>query len=147
MQYKKFRNKTLTILALGITLGFLLCGVVTLMEIQNNFKILIIVLLYIVMSGDEGIYRVLRNRYIGNFTNSKILPKIYSANSVIDNIMRMIIGFIGSLVLSDFNIKYTMLIIGTIFTGIVYILYKYMKTRLGLKPNEYKKEDIEYIET
>ena len=60
--------------------------------------------------------------------------------------MRMAIGFVGSLILSRFDIRYAMIIVGIIFTIIVYILYRYMQTRVGLKPEEYKKKDIEYVE-
>ena len=54
----------------------------------------------------------------------------------------MIIGFIGTLILSRFNITYTMIIIGISFTVVIYLIFYYMKPRVGLKPDQYKVEDI-----
>ena len=39
-----------------------------------------------------------------------------------------------------------MIIIGGIFTIIYVLLYKYMKTRVGLKPEEYSEEERKYDE-
>ena len=58
------------------------------------------------------------------------------------NSYKNLVIFIGSLVLDNFDIKYTMIIVGTIFTTVVYLLYIYMKPRVGLKPDKYKLEDI-----
>ena len=74
---EKYRNKTLTILAFGITFGFFVCGVVSLMEIPYQIKLTIVIFSYVLISGSKGIYQVMRNRYMSNFANSKILPKIY----------------------------------------------------------------------
>ena len=41
---------------------------------------------------------------------------------------------------------YCMIIIGVIFTIIYVLLAKYMKTRIGLKPEEYSKEETKYDE-
>lgn len=138
----KYKNKTLTTMALMITLSFMLCGVVAL--INPNLIILIITIIFagIIVSSTEGIYQIINSRYLNNFSNSKILPKIYASNTMINNLLRMIVAFIGTLILSYFNIKYTMIIIGMLFTVIVYFVFLYMRPRVGLKPEQYKKEDI-----
>lgn len=56
----------------------------------------------------------------------------------------MLVGFIGTIVLNNFNIKYAMIITGILFTMVMYFLYRYSKNKLGLKPEEYKKSDIVY---
>ena len=61
-----------------------------------------------------------------------------------DNLSKMIIGVIASSILRVTNIYEALLIIGIICTGVVIILAIYSKSRLGLKPEEYKKEDIEF---
>ena len=59
---------------------------------------------------------VLTTRYLGNFSDEKILTQIYAANAI------MIVG---------------------ISLGIIsFTLICYMKTRLGLKPEEYDKTEI-----
>lgn len=138
----KFKNKTLTIMSSIITLCFFLAGAIAIFNIDIILIVEIIVLSGILVAGIEGIYHIIKSKYLNNFANSKILTKIYSANTIINNLLRMIIGFIGSLILSQFNIKYTMIIIGISFTAVVYLLYLYMKPKLGLKPDQYKIEDI-----
>ena len=56
----------------------------------------------------------------------------------------MIIGFIGAYLLSITNTANSLILTGIIFTIVVLALISYMKTRTGLKPEEYKKEDIEF---
>ena len=81
-------------------------------------------------------------RYLSNFSNPQILPKIYSINAISRNVFRMIIGFLGSYLLAINNTAHSMIVTGIIFMIIVIALISYMKTRTGLKPEEYKKEDI-----
>lgn len=81
-------------------------------------------------------------RYLSNFSNPQVLPKIYSINAISRNVFRMIIGFLGSYLLAINNTANSMIVTGIIFMIIVIALISYMKTRTGLKPEEYKKEDI-----
>lgn len=140
----KFKNKTLTTLALMITISFTVAGAISLLNIKSIIHILFILIAGVTVASSEGIYQIIKSRYLNNFATSKLLPKIYGANTIINNLFRMVIGFIGSLTLSHFNIKYTMIIIGVSFTILVYFIYIYMKPRVGLKPDQYKREDIEY---
>lgn len=138
----KFKNKTLTFMALMLTFSFVLTGVASILNLNVNIILIANLIAGIITSGVEGIYQILNSRYLNNFSNSKILPKIYAANTIMNNLLRMIVAFIGTLVLEKFNIKYTMVIIGMIFTAIVYLLFRYMKPKVGLKPDKYKTEDI-----
>lgn len=138
----KFKNKTLTVMALMLTFSFLITGLVSILKI--NVIVLLITLLVagVIVSGIEGIYQILNSKYLNNFSTSKMISKIYGANTIMNNLLRMIVAFVGTLVLDNFNIKHTMIIVGTIFTAIVYLLFRYMKPRVGLKPEKYKSEDI-----
>ena len=138
----KFKNKTLTTMSLMITISFLVAGFISMLNINLGLLVLAVVLAGITVSSTDGIYQIIKSRYLNNFSNSKILPKIYAANTIINNLFRMIIGFIGTLILSHFNITYTMIIIGISFTVVTYLIFCYMKPRVGLKPDQYKVEDI-----
>ena len=85
---------------------------------------------------------MITTRYLGNFTDEKILPKIYSVNAISRNIFRMLIGFLGSYLLDITNTSHAAIITGIIFTIISILLISYMKTRLGLRPEEYDKNEI-----
>lgn len=138
----KFKNKTLTLMALFLTFSFVLTGVLAVLNLNVNIIIIANIVAGFITSGVEGIYQILNSKYLNNFSNSKILPKIYAANTIMNNLLRMLVAFVGSLVLDNCNIKYTMAIVGMIFTAIVYLLFRYMKPRVGLKPDKYKPEDI-----
>lgn len=141
---EKFGNKSLTIITLSTTICMIIAGIIALGKLPFVLQIGIIVCTYLVRTSVRGIYMVIRKNYMSNFSNSKILTKIYSANSIIENIFRMIIVFIGSMVLNYMNIKYAMIFVGMLFSAIGILISSYSKTRLGLKPEKYKKEDIEY---
>lgn len=141
---EKFGNKSLTIITLTTTICMIIAGIVALGKIPFGLQIGIIVFTYLIRTSVRGIYMVIKKTYMSNFSNSKILTRIYSANSIIENIFRMIIAFTGSIVLNYMNIKYAMIFVGMLFSAIAILISSYSKTRLGLKPEKYKKEDIEY---
>ena len=81
---------------------------------------------------------------MGNFTTEKILPKVFAVNAISKNVFRMSICFLGSYLLTVTNTANSTIIFGIILTIVSIALISYMSTRLGLKPKEYRKEDIEY---
>lgn len=141
---EKYKNKTLTIIGLMVTISFLLAGAISIMKIPFCLKISIIIMLYMIEATSSGVHGVIQNRYISNFAKPEILTKLYSANSIISNLLRMLVTFIGTIVLDNFNIKYAMIITGILFTVVMCLLYRYSKSKLGLKAEEYKKSDIVY---
>lgn len=138
----KFKNRTLTLMALMLTFSFLLTGLVAILKVNIMVLLIVILITGLISSGIEGIYQILNSKYLNNFSTSKMVSKIYGANTIMNNLLRMLVAFVGTLVLDNFNIKHTMIIVGMIFTAVVYILFRYMKPRVGLKPNQYKEEDI-----
>lgn len=138
----RFKNKTLTLMASMLTLCFLITGLSAILPININVLLIIVLFAGVISSSIEGIFQILNSKYLNNFSNSRMISKLYGANTIMNNLLRMIIAFIGTLVLDNFNIKHTMIIIGMIFIAIVYLLFRYMKPRVGLKPDKYKPEDI-----
>lgn len=141
---EKHGNKTLTILALNCTIGIAIAGLCAILNIPFAVQIIIILITYIIRNASKGVFQVAKSRYMSSFTNDSILPKILAANSMINNLARMLIGFIGTAILKITNIQNSMIISGILFTAIAVLIYLYMKPRVGLKPEEYAKEDIEY---
>lgn len=85
---------------------------------------------------------VLTTRYLGNFSDEKILTQIYAANAMMKNLLRAIIAFVGSYLLDATSTANAIMIVGISLGIISFILICYMKTRLGLKPEEYDKTEI-----
>lgn len=139
---KKHKNHTLTDICLMLTIGSVILGIITIMDIPFEIQLMMITFVFIVRAYGKGIYQVIKKRYMNNFANNKIIPKIYSVNGITANLSRMIIGIIASSILKMTTIQNSLLILGLLTTFIVIILAIYSKPRLGLKPEEYKKEEI-----
>ena len=53
-------------------------------------------------------------------------------------------GFLGAFLLDRMETAYCMIIVGIIFAMLMILVSKFMKSRVGLKPEEYSKEDTKY---
>lgn len=142
----KYKNHSLTYIGLLMTLGSVILGIGTMLNIPFEIQLMIVTIVFIVRAYAKGVYQVLKKRYMNNFSNNKILPKIYSINGIMTNMGKMIIGIIASSILSRTSIFNAVFILGIICTGFVMVLSIYSKSRLGLKPEEYDLKDIEYKE-
>ena len=83
-------------------------------------------------------------KYLSNFTNKDIDTKIYTANNCIRSISSAIMGIFASFLLDRMETAYCMITVGVIFTILMLLTSKFMKTRVGLKPEEYPKEEVKY---
>lgn len=83
---------------------------------------------------------------MGNFMTPEMLTKIYAVYSLIASLFRMTASAIGSYLLTFMTIEYAMVVIGILFTIVILIFSQYMKTRIGLKPEEYTKKDVAYMQ-
>ena len=55
-----------------------------------------------------------------------------------------VISILGGLLLNIVNIEQAFLLVGLIGLILITLVLDYMRTRFGLKPNEYKNEDINF---
>lgn len=138
----KYKNKSLTYIALKMTIGIAIAGAVVIIGIPRIPQLAIIIFTYILRMYDKGIFQILKRRYIGNFTTPEVLTKIYSASSVICSIFRMSVSAIGSYLLTIMTIEYAMVFVGIIFTMVITLLSIYIKSSVGLQPEQYKKRDL-----
>ena len=91
-------------------------------------------------------FHTIIDKYLRNFSNEKIDTKIFAAYNLFRNVFRMLGTLLASFLLGKMETAYCMIIIGVLFTIIYILLGKYMKTRVGLKPEEYSKEERKYDE-
>ena len=131
-------------MAIATATMILLVGLVGISNWSPNIIMIIVTMSFMVLNINKGIFGVITIRYLSNFANANILPKIYSINNMSRNLFRMIIGFLGSYLLNVTNTANATIISGIIFVIVTLALISYLKTRTGLKPEEYKKEDIEF---
>lgn len=138
----KLKNKLLIITTLTVSISAIISGIISL----NGYIIasVFVVILYGIFNFSKSLFAQAKDQYLVNFTNDEIDTKIFAANNLFQSVARVIAGLIASFLLNRFEIAYCMIIIGTIFTVIFIIIGKYMKTRVGLKPEEYSKEELKY---
>ncbi len=144
--HEKYRNKSLSTL-FGIIGGTIfiagICGVIAK---QYSVFILFMVVTYMIRYSCQGIYYPLTERYLRNFSNEKIDTKIFTAKNFLKSILSAVIGIMGSFLLDRMNISYCMIIIGVSTIILTILMSQYMKTRVGLKPQEYAKEELQFDE-
>lgn len=141
---KKYKNHTLTYIGLMLTLGSIILGITTILHIPFEIQLMIITFVFILRAYAKGLYQILKKRYTNNFSDNKILPKLYSANGMTSNLGKGLIGLIASTVLNITTLPNALLIMGIICLVMLVITAIYSKSRLGLKPEEYSKKDISY---
>lgn len=140
--HKKYRNKTLAFLSMPMAISALMLGTILLCNFSTNFVVVLILILFTIQYIMKGPYYVLIKQYFNNFTNSEKRVRISTANNIIENLIASILIFGASYILEIVPIEYTLIIIGCVFIVGFVLLLDYMRTRVGLKPEEYSKKEI-----
>ena len=83
---------------------------------------------------------------MNNFTNISLRNRISSCFNMLDGLLRAGVSFFASFLLRYTTTANTFIIAGCVFTIIIVLLLDRMKTRVGLKPEEYKEKDIKIME-
>lgn len=141
--HKKFRNKTLSILGLPLTISMILIGLLATGNV-GNVRTILIICLFVLMGGIKGAHNVLTYRYLNNFTNREIRTKLSTVRSIVYNIFSICISLFGAWLLNITNASNSIMIVGIISTLILVLLLYYMKDKVGLSPQKYSDEDLKY---
>lgn len=144
--HEKYKNKSLTMIGISYTLACLIAGIAAFSQMPHFIIVAIIVITYIIRYLDTGFYYVLIKKYITNFTNLEVSNKVYSAHGLVTGIGNFVICAFGAIVVSHNSIMNSMIIFGVVFSVIMILVLKYMSTRVGLNPKDYRKKDINYKE-
>lgn len=141
--HNRFRNTVLAFFSMCMCLLFIATGTITI--IGGASCVFVVLILYLIQYIVKGPYNTLMDKYLNSFSTKEISTKIYSARSVVISIFSTIILQVASLVMDKFTTAESFVIIGFGFLIAFIFTLQYMKTRVGLKPEEYKKSDIEYV--
>ena len=140
-----FKNKTLTFLSLSYIISIIFVGMIAL-SITNNIALPLVLMFYTVTKICDSQWYVTQYTYLKNFTTEKTRNKISFTYELITGIVASIMSLIGAAILECLNIKYAVILIGLMFFAIIIVVLDYMRTRIGLKPKQYTKKDLEFIE-
>ncbi len=141
--HSNFRNKTLTYLSLPVVISCIIIGFIGSDPLSKS-SLTLIFLLYLIQYAVKGPYHGLMVRYMNNFTNKTIRPKITALKNLSSNLFTAVISMMCALMLEITNTANTFIIIGCISTIFVVLLLDYMRDKVGLKPEKYSKEDMKY---
>jgi len=144
--HKKLRNKSLITIAITLSLSCFVAGICGLRAKDSIFLLIIVIIGNLIYSFCNGMYYTIIEKYLRNFSNKDIDTKIFSANGLFGSVARVISGLFASFLLDKTTTAYCMIIIGIIFTILYGLIEMYMKTRVGLKPEQYSKEETKYDE-
>lgn len=142
--HKTLRNKSLSVISYLLASSFILFGVYGLISKKYTYMIVIVVFAQLLFDYCNGTYSTIIDRYLKNFTNKEIDTKIFANKNIFRNIFRIFVGVVASFLISRIDVAYCSIIIGCIFTIIYFLVGKYMKTRVGLKPEQYNEEERRY---
>ena len=140
---KRYKNTTLAHLGIPLTVSCIIIGVLALGKI-SNIKTYTIIVLFILQGAIKGVYNVLIYRYLNNFTTKQIRTKLATVRNIVYNLFSIAISLLGSALLQFSNASTAIIIIGISMTIIMVVLLDYMKDKVGLKPENYTKDDLKY---
>lgn len=144
--HNKLKNKSLIILASMLSISTLIAGICGLKAEEYIILLIIVIFTNLIYNFGQGMYYTIIDKYLRNFSNKEIDTKIFSAKNLFSNIGRVVGGLCASFLLDKMATAYCMIIMGVIFTILYILMGKYMKTRIGLKPEQYSKEETKYDE-
>lgn len=139
--HEKFRNKSLTVLSISYILSFIAMGLLLYLQTNNVLPLILILLAFIKIPMAN--YYILSERYSKNFSTPKTRLRISFAIEFSTNIIEAISLFLAGTLLDSTNIMFATLFVGLVFLILFVLVLDYMRTRVGLKPEEYDKKDIE----
>jgi len=142
--YNKLRNKTLTTIGLLVVGSCIFAGIFGTIAPKYPVVILFIIGFYVAKYALIAIYDPLIEKYLSNFTNEEIDTKIFTANNFLKGIAGAISGILAAFLLDRMETAYCMIIVGVIFGSLMIAVNRFMKARVGLKPEEYSKEEVKY---
>lgn len=91
-------------------------------------------------------YAILNSKYLKSFASADMRMKIATTFELVKSVSSFVIALMASVMLSYMSPQLSFLTIGIIFSVIMTLVLIWMKGRFGLKPEQYRKEDIEIVE-
>ena len=139
---KTTKKKTLTVIALSLTLGILIVGILNYGIESIGTKLLLSIIILCILNLSQGIYRISIKKYLNNFTTSSVRGKILAIFYIFEGLGKSILLFISGMIVDNIGTTFTCILSGAIMCVLMSVILVFMKTRLGLEPDEYNKSDL-----
>lgn len=139
----RFKNKTLSFISITYLLSWVAIGTIAL-TMTNNIAIPFILMLYVVNRICDSQWYIVRGKYLKNFTRPESREKITFTYELITSLAGGLAALLGAVILEITDIRHAIILVALGGLALMIIVLDYMRTRFGLKPKEYKKEDIKF---
>lgn len=143
--HKKFRNRTLTSLAIPLTFSCIVIGVFCSANLGYGANVSVVLIAFLVQYIARGPFYPLIKQYMNNFTTASLRNKISSSFNLLENILRFLITFAASNLLRVTTTANTFTVLGCILSIIVVLMLDNMKKKVGLKPEQYSSRDTKIL--
>lgn len=140
---KKLKNRTLAFLSIMYIISCILIGCISILYKSQSIVPLILIM-YAIMRISTSMWYILEYKYLKNFTKQNIRNKLTFSYEFIGSISASICSILGGLLLNLINVEKAFLIVGLFSFVCMILTLDYMRTRFGLKPEEYSKQDIDF---
>lgn len=144
--HNKFRNKTLAILSIPVVVSCIILGFIVMSNLSFKATLIWILVIFLVQYIARGPFYTLIRRYLNNFTTSSLRSKITSSYNLVESSTRSVIALTASFLLRITTASNATLVLGCILTLFVVLMLDKMSHKVGLKPEEYAKKEIEFLE-
>lgn len=144
--HNKFRNKTLASLTLPVVISCIFLGLWCNMGLNYITTLVVLLGIFIIQYIAKGPFYTLIRQYLNNFTTSSLRNKISSSYNMLESLFRFAISLFASFLLRYTTTANTLTIIGCIATVVIVLMLDNMRTKVGLKPEEYKEKDKKILE-
>ena len=144
--HKRYRNKLLTKFSLSFSISMIIIGLTAIIFKASAVSFTAILFAYRIQYIIKGPYYTLQKRYLNSFSTPSMSTKIYSACTLIESLFNTLIYFVSAFMLHFMPTSTAITILGCVFTIMFIFILDYMKSRIGLKPEEYRHSDIHFTE-
>lgn len=144
--HKALKNRVLTYFSLIFSTSLIVIGLTAIFSKNFAVMISIILVMYALQYIIKGPYYTLIKRYLNSFSSPTMATKIYSVNTLVESLFSAVMCYLASLLLECTSTTYTIVFLGCFFLIAFVFILDYMKDKIGLKPEEYKKSDIHFTE-
>ena len=144
--HRKVKNRTLTIIGVLFGLTIFVAGLLYKFNINYYLIVLFVVFLYMIRYLCMSFYYVLIKKYMSNFAGKKILSKIYSAYAIVCGTSSFLMGLVATVIVKNNDMAIAFTLFGAISLIRIMIMLTFMRSRIGLKADDYNKLDINFTE-
>lgn len=144
--HKVLRNRVLTYFSMVFSISLIVIGLTAMFSTNFTITLIIVFSMYALQYIIKGPYYTLIKRYLNSFSSSTMATKIFSVNTLIESLFSAVMCYFASILLEFTATANAVAILGCIFLIVFIFILDYMKDKIGLKPEEYDKKDINFTE-